>query len=314
MYVNNGFILNVPNHLKPSYRISPFQTKDLIVNRLEYLSNNNADEYFKNRYINKQFIYTENGRSALEKAILVLNLQKKDTVTIFTTTSNLYISSCVTQKIEKHCNWSRQVEKSTKAILINHEFGYCVEDMEYYQSLGYPIIEDFAHSFSASNSIGDAGKYADFLIFSLSKFFAVQMGGVLVYDKKYVNIKDDLEKTKRDYILKNLSRNINNIDKINKKRFQNFNIYRELFSSIGLTSTLSFNRNNVPAVFMFNIDDKVDLNIMKIYINNHGIESSIFYGKKSYFVPSHQNLEEDDIKYIFTVIKSFLEGCKGCKG
>ena len=40
MYVNNGFILNVPNHLKPSYRISPFQTKDLIVNRLEYLSNN----------------------------------------------------------------------------------------------------------------------------------------------------------------------------------------------------------------------------------------------------------------------------------
>jgi hypothetical protein len=310
MDVNNGFILNIPNYLKPSYRISPFQTKDLINNRLNLLSNNHPDKYFKNTYTNKQFIYTEDGRSALEKVILALNLQKKDTVTIFTTTNNLYISSCVTQKIEKHCKWSRQIEKSTKAILINHEFGYCVEDMVYYRSLGYPIIEDFAHSFTASNSTGDAGKYADFLIFSLSKFFAMQMGGVLVYDKKYVNVKDDLKKTKRDYILKNLSRNIHNIGDINKKRFQNYNIYKELFSSIEISNALSINRNNVPAVFMFNVDDKVDLNTMKEYINNHGIESSVFYGKKSYFVPSHQNLEKGDIEYIFTVVKSFLEDHK----
>ena len=80
MYVNNGFILNVPNHLKPSYRISPFQTKDLIVNRLEYLSNNNADEYFKNRLLHadeKKKLYKDNDERAIFFAKGVVETIKK---------------------------------------------------------------------------------------------------------------------------------------------------------------------------------------------------------------------------------------------
>ena len=77
-----------------------------------------------------------------------------------------------------------------------------------------------------------------------------------------------------------------------------------------LSERLDSNTFAPATTCVFNVDDKVDLNTMKEYINNHGIESSVFYGKKSYFVPSHQNLEKGDIEYIFTVVKSFLEDHK----
>lgn len=308
MHIKNGFVLNIPSYLQPAYRISPFQTKHIIQNKINNIDNNTSiDNYFNQRFIDKNFIYTKDGRSAIEQAILALNLNMSDTITIVTTTNNLYISSCVTEKIDKYCQWSRKIEKSTKAILVNHEFGYCVEDMKYYKSLGYPIIEDFAHSFSASNSFEDVGKYADFLIFSLSKFFPIQMGGVLVYIDKYINIKEQLLDTEKKYIQNNLSAYINDIDSINKTRISNYDLYKQLFTSIGVIPTLTLQKNNIPAVFMFDVDEKIDLNQMKKYINNHGIESSVFYGRKSYFVPNHQNLNNNDIEYIFTVVKSFLE-------
>lgn len=50
-------------------------------------------------------------------------------------------------------------------------FGYCSQEMEYYKSLGFPIIEDFAHSFVSDSVKNDAGQYGDFLVFCLSKFF-----------------------------------------------------------------------------------------------------------------------------------------------
>ncbi len=307
MKLVNSFILESPNYLKPSYRISPFKTDDISVNKnLSVIDKDDFDIYLKNRFTDRKYLYTEDGRSAIGSALQVLNLQKDDVVSIFTTTNNNYISGCVSSKIEEYCLWSRKIEKNTKAILVNHEFGYCAEDMQYYKSLGFPIIEDFAHSFESHNSIRNSGLFGDFLIFSLSKYFTIQTGGILVYNTKYTFQNKYIDKELQSYISNIISNYIDNIYEINNKRLRNYQIYVNLFKTIDIKPYFYLNKNNVPAVFCFNTPKNIDLNQMKKYLNDNGIESSVFYGSNAYFIPNHQKLDENDIEFIFTVVKNFI--------
>lgn len=305
MILSNRFILDTPEYLRPIYRISPFKTDDITKNyTLSNRSNIQFNKYLGNRFDGKSFIITQNGRDAIGIALETLNLNKNDVVTIFTTTNGFYISGCVTQEIEKYCKWSRRVEDNTKVLLVNHEFGYCSQEIEYYKSLGFPIIEDFAHSFLSDSINKDAGKFGDFLIFSLSKIFPIQVGGILVYNRNY-----EIRSQKNifnHYIENVISTYINGIDEIKIKRIENYNYYLKLFLDIGVVPFFELTENDCPGVFCFKVSESVNLNHMKIFVNSHGIESSIFYGENAYFVPCHQNLKKEDIEYIVTVIRRFL--------
>src|SRR5665648_625366 len=93
MTIYNSIIINPAEYLKPAYRISPFSEKNIISNH--FLDEcNTVDLYLKNKFKNKEFIYTENGRNAISIALSKLNLSSLDEITILTTTNNFYISSC----------------------------------------------------------------------------------------------------------------------------------------------------------------------------------------------------------------------------
>jgi len=42
---------------------------------------------------------------------------------------------------------------------------------------------------------------------------------------------------------------------------------------------------------------------LKTMLWAHGIQSSIFYGENAFFIPSHQNLDENDILYFSEVLE-----------
>jgi len=305
MILSNGFILNVPEYLRPVYRISPFRTDDVSKNHILFNADNTKfKNYLNDRFPERKIIVTENGREAIGKALRLLNLNKDDVVTIFTTTNSFYISGCVTKEIEKYCKWSREIEKNTKVLLVNHEFGFCSQEMEYYKSLGFPIIEDFAHSFVSNSIKNDAGKYGNFLIFSLSKFFPIQVGGVLIYNNEYKTISEN--NIYDTYIQNIVSKYIDEINEIKIKRIENYNYYVELFSKIDIKPFFKLTENDCPGVFCFRVPESINLNDMKNFINSNGIESSVFYGENAYFIPCHQNLKKQDVEYIFEAIKYFL--------
>lgn len=307
MVLQNGFIINAPAYLLPSYRISPFRTADICKNKnIEKANSTDPYKYLLGRFLGKKALITDNGRSALGTSLAMLELKSDDVVTIFTTTNKFYISGCVTSEIEKFCQWSREIEDNTKVILVNHEFGFSSQKMKEYASLGFPIIEDFAHSFISDSKNGDAGYYADFLIFSFSKYFPIQIGGALLYDQKYQNPYAKKEIT-NSYVTNVISNYIESISSIKLKRLKNYNYYTKLFSKLKLTPYFKIYENDCPGVFCFEVPKKIDLVEMKIFINSNGIESSIFYGENAYFLPCHQNLEECDIEYIYNVVKCFLE-------
>jgi len=302
-----GIIINGSNHLSPAYRISPFKEEYISLNRRrnQSISSGNIFGYFNRLFPDKSVQLTSDGRSAIGRAIQILGLKRDDCVTIITTTGNTYISGCVTQEIEKTCNWSRELNKNTRAIFVNHEFGMFHRSLEEYKKLGVPIIEDFAHSFCSLSECGASRIQGDFLVCSFSKIFPMQAGGALLFNKEHALL-DEGDGEILHYVDSNASFYIDALDDIKKKRLMNYQLFSEKFRSIGVEPFFRFSKDDVPGVFCFELRENIDPSEFKEMMNANGIESSVFYGRSAYFVPCHQYLSEEDINYIFEVARYFL--------
>ncbi len=300
------FILNPDPYLLPSYLISPFRTVDIAINN-QLPEDSHIDKYFKNRFKNENFTYTLTGRSAINKSLQHYNLQPDDVVTILTTSNNFYISGCVTEEIEKFCTWDREISDKTTIIFVNHEFGVPFRNLKDLKKYNLPIIEDCAHSFFSEDQYKTIGTVGDFVIYSFPKIFPIQIGGLLVNNIQ-AKIESDIDNETLIYIKKVLSHYIAQEKVIIKKRIEVYKKIRKEFKTFGFTERFTLKKGIVPGVFMFNVNNAdIDLDKMKTYLYKHGIQCSVFYGERAFFIPSHQNLLEDDIKYFAFVIKNFIK-------
>jgi hypothetical protein len=301
------FILNPDPYSLPCYRIGPFTTRDLSINNC-LPDSDRIDDYFNERFSGRDFIYTENGRKAINIALDYYNLEKDDVVTILTTSGNYYISGCVTREIEKFCRWSRQIVPETRAIIVNHEFGYPYKGLSALKRYKLPIIEDCAGSFFSNDANRETGNTGDFTIFSFPKMFPVQVGGLLLSNiKGALPGRYQLDKASLRYIKNSMSRNILCKQEIIRKREENYNTLRYLFESIGFSERFKPEPETVPGVFMFKTEgSNVDLPELKKFFWSHGIHCSVFYGEEAFFIPVHQALNEHDMGYFLEVMKLFI--------
>jgi dTDP-4-amino-4,6-dideoxygalactose transaminase len=300
----HDFVLSPDKSLLPTYRISPFKTSDIGVNRALPFSAS-IDDYFRQRFTGRRFTYCESGRQAIHLALRALGLDSHDVVTILTTTGNFYISGCVTREIEKFCRWSREIEPRTKALLVNHEFGFPYEELRALRRFKFPIIEDAAHAFASNNREQSTGQVGDFVVYSFPKFFPIQTGGLLVFNERYA-INEPLAPTAKQYVQKVLSAHIDNLSDASKKRRENYHALTNRFKQLGCTARFELSESSVPGVFMFQTPAGADLPALKIFVQEHGIESSVFYGEAAFFVPVHDRLAPPDLEYFAQVVSAFL--------
>ncbi len=303
---DNGFVINPDKYYSPSFRISPFQTSDLSENFTKIKIDNDLS-YFDSRFLNKKWNFTESGKVAIDLALSTIGLSKNDCVTILTTSGNKYISSCVTNQISQYCKYSRNFEKNTKAIFVNHEFGYPYDEMLKLKRFNLPIIEDACHSFLSDAPEKLIGSIGDFVIFSLPKIYPIQFGGVLFYSSS-INIDFDIKKDSNvyNYLASVSSSYIPDHNFIASKRLDNYFKLEELFSRIQCFPRFKLLKNNIPGVFIFTVPNHVNLDELKIYGWKHGIECSVFYGEQAFFIPIHHRLSDHDLDYFFKVFDSFI--------
>jgi hypothetical protein len=302
------FVINPDPYSLPSYRIGPFRTEDLSKNN--YLPDSDLiDEYFSERFWDKDYIYTENGRKAINIALSFYDLKNYDVVTILTTSGNFYISGCVTNEIEKFCKWSREILPETKIILVNHEFGYPFKNLLELKKYNLPIIEDCAGSFFSWDSNDETGAIGDHVIYSFPKMFPVQIGGLLVSNiSASIDKQNQIENLRLRYLKNVLSDRIPFKEEIIQKRISNYKFLKNLFDSIGLPERFPLESGIVPGVFMFRTDNlNIDLPELKKYYWAHGVQCSVFYGEDSFFIPVHQSLSEQDLCYFYEIMKSFIK-------
>jgi hypothetical protein len=301
----HDFIYNPDSTLLPEYRISPFKTQDIAFNH-SLPSSDAIDSYFGKRFPARQFIYTKSGRSAISIALSELRLQKDDIITILTTSGNSYISGCVTREIEKYCQWSRKLENNSRAIFVNHEFGFCFEKLETLKQYRLPIIEDCAHSFVSDNLERTTAQVGDFTIFSFPKFFPIQCGGGLLC-KREVEIKSDIEMNMADYIKRVLSYYVDQIEEFSLRRLKNYRYLTGLLNSIDLPVRFEITPGSIPGVFVFKDKNRImNLPALKTFLWNQGIECSVFYGEPAFYLPVHDRLVRGDLEFFFEAIRFFL--------
>jgi len=302
------FIINPDPYSLPAYRIGPFRTIDLSVNHC-LPDSDLIDEYFKGRFRGRDYIYTENGRKAINIALASYNLKKDDVVTILTTSGNFYISGCVTLEIEKFCKWSRDIKPETKILFVNHEFGYPFTDLQKLKDYKLPIIEDCAGSFFSNNENETIGKAGDFVIYSFPKMFPLQVGGLLLSNlTRNIDTQDHLDNFTCRYVKNVLSSQIINEEEIIRKRISNYESLKSLYNSLGFSERFPLESGTVPGVFMFKTDNyQIDLPELKKYYWAHGVQCSVFYGEDAFFIPVHQALTEQDLSYFYEIMKSFIQ-------
>lgn len=302
------FVLNPDPYLLPSYRISPFSTPHIAYNN-DLPDNDLIDDYCNERFEGHKFHYTFNGRTAISLALSHYNLTKGDIVTIFTTSGNFYISSCVTNEIEKFCKWSRKILPETKVILVNHEFGYPFRDLKRLKEFNLPIIEDCAGSFFSEDSDHAIGRTGEFAIYSFPKMFPLQVGGLLVYKSNDIeNQSGNLTSAMLRYIKNVLSEYIPSKDLIISQRIANYHGLRSRFETLGMPERFELADGIVPGVFMFRTDNyNIDLPELKKHFWAHGVQSSVFYGEEAFFIPVHQALNKYDLDYFYEVMKAFIQ-------
>ncbi len=308
--LKNGFIIDASGELVPKISISPFHEV--------FRSNNNtssigiSENYFKQRFGNYKLL--TKARNAIYEVLLHFNLEKNDVVTILTTSGNFYISSCVTKEIDKICKWSREFTENTKVIFINHEFGYPMDEIDYKKVIAYKkshpdvkIIEDCAHTFFSKSEV--IGSYADYVIYSLPKSFAMQIGAVLV-SQKY-DLTKSLPVEYENYILSCFSNYVPKIGSYIDKQIQNYKYLKEQLQEIGITPFFNnasiCKEATVPSVFLFKWKEDVDYPLLKEFMQSNGVESSVFYGKNAFFIPSNYALSKDELDYMISLLFCFNE-------
>jgi hypothetical protein len=300
------FILNPDPYSLPCYRIGPFTTKNVALNDA-LPRRNEIDGYLENRFAESRITYTDNGRQAIRLALAYYNLAADDVVTILTTSGNFYISGCVTKEIEEVCLWSRQVETNTKVIFVNHEFGYPYPGLLLLKKLGLPIIEDCANSFYSQDPDQSIGNVGDFVIYSFPKIFPIQVGGILRCNIKGYTSPYKMNENLLQHIKNVLSDQLPLENEICEKRLRNHNYLSAKFEQFGCRPRFVSTKSIVPGVFIFTVDnDSIDLAALKSHFYAHGVQCSVFYGERAFFIPCHQQLEQADLDYFTAVMQAFI--------
>lgn len=302
MIIKKGFIINPDQYLRPNYRISPFLSIELFDSKPE-TDSLQWNNYANKRWENGKYAITTNAREALYLIFKQINLSSRSQVTIVTTSGNSYISSCVTGVVEKFCNWNRNVNSETDAIVVIHEFGKTYPGLEDLKKWNVPIIEDCAYAFLNSNY--SIGKIGDYCIYSMPKIFPMQIGG-LITTNKAIEIIPDISKDATNLIINNLNRYIDSCSEIGVLRTNNYNYLKTNFERVGISARFDYADGEVPGVFMLNTPTNTDLSALKSYCYANGIESSVFYGEDAFFIPCHQNLSVRDLDYFITVISTYF--------
>ncbi|TCO06847.1 DegT/DnrJ/EryC1/StrS family aminotransferase [Natronoflexus pectinivorans] len=299
---SNGYIINPDDFRNGQLLMSPFTSGYQFRNHK--LWSNFLDDGLPYVTVDdRKFYITPSGTSALEAVLNQINPAPENEVWIVTTSGNHYISGCVTRTIEKFCRWSRQKTEKTKAILVNHEFGFVHDEVEKLTAHHLPLIEDCAYSMYSGKNGKKAGTVGDFAIFSMAKMFPVQAGGLIVSNRG-LEFSGVCETNSRKYFKACFHYYQQQSEQIIDGRLKNFRLFEEKFGKAGLETRFEPQVGEVPGAFLFKAPGW-PLDELKIFLQKQGIECSVFYGEDAFYLPCHQNMNVDHINYILTLIKFF---------
>jgi len=283
------------DHLKPTIRISPFSAR-----YLDTFGINDTSQTFIKPSVwldgAEDLAFVNSGRDALKAALYNIGLSHDDNILIITTSQGPYISSCVTNAISSICDWTRERNRQTCAILIIHEFGFPCTISPDIQEMSLPIIEDCAYATGTRLSGGMVAKYGDYAIYSMPKFFPLPFGGILASRTKMHQLKDELKVSAagNEFITQQLSLLVPRSDQWSKQRRSNWKFFQNRLSKYDMEPFYELQERDSPGVYVLKLPAQYQ-NIgrrLKASCAIVGIEATEYYGQGGFYFPVHQFLSD----------------------
>lgn len=290
-------LLFPPDHLKPKLHLSPFDTGFLERNRLIVEADaSDAPPDWTSAFgePGDAFLPTSSGRAAIAAALGELALAPDDEVLILTTSGSPYVSRCVTEEIERVCRWTRRLGPLVRCAFLIHEFGWPAALPEAVRDGGLPVIEDCAYALGA----GGAGGIGDYVVYSFSKAFPLQYGGLLRSRRPLARARSRLTGDGARCLFRLLRRYLPDLGRDLARRRELFARYDAFFNGIGLGPRFAPTAEAAPHAYLVRLEDEALAVRVKHWMDRAGVESSVFFGGGGYYLPNHQNLGEAGVDYV----------------
>jgi dTDP-4-amino-4,6-dideoxygalactose transaminase len=185
--------------------------------------------------------------------------------------------------------------------------------MDELRSLGIPILEDCAYAVGSRLEGADVGRYGDFAIYSLPKFYPVEKGGLLVSRESLRDALLDtdsavpegylLSATDQSELLRNVSFQPDVVRHWCKVRRDNWTTFSRRLAALGVEPYFELDEKSVPGVFVGKLPNWINGALLKDRFVNSGIEATEYYGHGGFYFPVHQFLSEDQIHLMFRLFE-----------
>lgn len=298
----------------PAIRMAPFQLADLkLASDVEGATADPlADRLGRQALLPRtadRAMYTASGRAAIRLALEAISPAASDEILILTSSGNAYVSGCVTQEIERLCKVTRQPSDRTVAYFLIHEFGRSFNWPAHIPcDPGLPVIEDRAYGLGLPFVPLPSGRLADYVVYSLTKAFPLPAGGLLVTEPGRHPPGDptDLDIASRNFLMAQLARCLPSLAQAVEQRRRHHALYARTFRESGVEPLFGLAPQDIPHAFLFCLPDEDIGRQLKSFLAARNIESSPYWGAGGYFLPNHQGMTEDAVRYVAATVLGFL--------
>lgn len=300
--------------LKPQLMLTPFDNRFL---GIPENSDFNVDEILREFFKGREFTFFSRAQYGL--VMLLRHLKENgfladDSEICFRTTSGSpYIAGCLTRGVEEaDLKWNQEINDKTKIIIAIHEWGFPNKEAPELRRIcdqkNIILIEDCAYVWKS----GEAGKYGDYILYSLKKIFPMRFGGILVgkkFSAEELKKYNYLDLEKEEICRKYLSYYLSSFEDNAKKRIENYKYVENIFGSE--RAFFNLEEGVIPSAFILKVDSLDKMKKIREYALECGIECGAYWQNSAVFFPIHQNLDKVHLDYVCDTIskidKNFMK-------
>lgn len=245
-------------------------------------------------------------------------------VGIIKTFDSPFVSGCVTEAITKAgATWEIiqqgiSIQKHITIILAIHEFGIPITDSKAIfvsyckHDYGLPVIEDCAWRDDP------VWEWSDYQIFSMQKILNVNYGGIV----RGLHLSDDelwsmgiLDSFKRDRFR---FEKLGDVGK--EKRKVLWWLYHQLVLADGMKPYGKINWDVcletgwMPTVYMQEFGSDKEANEIVERLQDFGIQAGRYWPEPVVYLPIHQNMSVEEVRYMFAVVRGYFNLCRDYRG
>jgi hypothetical protein len=162
------------------------------------------------------------------------------------------------------------------------------------------LIEDCAHTFDSKLDGKLVGTFGDFAIYSLSKIFPMEEGGIIVGNTLRLSELETLGLKKLGSIKGDFNRYFTYLSELSNRRRQN---YRYLSDRFGNAHTV----NDDVTPYFFPLEVSKETSEVAKKICTLGVECGVWYGTNAILLPNHPLLDEDALDWMIGIVKRVIK-------